>query len=73
MRRLLPGFILVCFLAAPVLGQEQERRPIEADDYYSVKRVGSTELSPDGRYLLYTVQTVRRAQNDRLTEVWWAD
>lgn len=73
MRRFVHGFILVCLVAAPVLAQAQDKRHIEADDYYRVKRVGSTELSPDGRYLLYTVQTVRRSQNDRLTEVWWAD
>ncbi len=73
MRRILSGFVMVCILAVPGLAQQQEKRPIEADDYYRVKRVGSTELSPDGRYLLYTVQTVRQAQNDRLTEVWWAD
>ncbi len=62
---------------APQAGQEQETpsgpRVTVPEDYYRVKRVGSTGLSPDGRYLLYTVQTVRRQQNDRLTEVWWAD
>ena len=60
-------------MAAPALGQTDDVRPIEAEDYYRVKRVSGTELSPDGRYLLYTVETVRRAQNDRLTEVWWTD
>ena len=60
MRRIFSGFVMVCMLTAPLLGQEQEKRPIDADDYYRVKRVGSTELSPDGRYLLYTVQSVRQ-------------
>lgn len=73
MRRVVLGFSMVCLLASPLLGQTEEKRPIRPDDYYMVKRLSSTELSPDGRYLLYTVQTVRRAQNDRLTEVWWAD
>src|SRR5690606_27314602 len=29
--------------------------------------------SPDGRYLLYTVQTVRREENDRITHIWYTD
>jgi len=64
---------LLLLLLLPLLAGAQEKRAIEPEDYYRVKRVGSTELSPDGRYLLYTVQTVRRAENDRLTEVWYAD
>jgi len=60
-------------LLLPLAVQAQEKRAIEPEDYYAVKRVGSTELSPDGRYLLYTVQTVRQEENDRLTEIWWTD
>lgn len=73
LRRILSAAVLVLVAAGPALGQSSEKRPIEAEDYYRVKRVGGTELSPDGRYLLYTVQRVRRSENDRITEVWWAD
>ncbi len=73
MRRHTLRLPLLLILLLPLLAGAQEKRAIEPDDYYRVKRVGSTELSPDGRYLLYTVQTVRREQNDRMTEVWWAD
>src|SRR6476646_1196834 len=51
----------------------QQARPIEPDDYYKIQRVGDSKLSPDGRYVLYTVQTVRREQNDRVTHIWVAD
>jgi dipeptidyl aminopeptidase/acylaminoacyl peptidase len=73
MRQVLVALTLICVITAPIQGQTEEQRPIEAEDYYRVKRVSGSELSPDGRYLLYTVETVRRAQNDRLTEVWWSD
>ncbi len=73
MRRNALRLSLLLILVLPLLAQAQEKRATEPDDYYRVKRVGSTELSPDGRYLLYTIQTVRRRENDRLTEVWWAD
>lgn len=59
--------------ALPALAQQEERRPIEPEDVYRVQRVGNTALSPDGRHLLYTVQQVRQQENDRLTEIWWAD
>src|SRR5437762_1984987 len=51
----------------------QQTRVIEPDDYYRIQRVGDSKLSPDGRYVLYTVQTVRREQNDRITHIWVAD
>ncbi len=59
-------------LATSVAGAQQPR-VIEPDDYYRVQRVGDSKLSPDGRYLLYTVQTVRRELNDRITVIWYTD
>ena len=51
----------------------QDTRTIQPEDYYRVQSLGSPALSPDGRHLLYTVQTVRRAENDRITHIWWTD
>jgi len=59
--------------AVPVAGPAQDTRTIEPEDYYRVERLGSPALSPDGRHLLYTVETVRREQNDRITHIWWTD
>ncbi len=82
------ALVLAVALALPVVQAQQPARARRApqaepaqegprvivpEDYYRVHPVGGTELSPDGRYLLYTVQTVRHQQNDRQTEVWWAD
>ena len=64
---------LLILILLPLVAHAQEKRAIEPEDYYAVKRVSSTELSPDGRYLLYAVQTVRQEENDRLTEIWWTD
>jgi dipeptidyl aminopeptidase/acylaminoacyl peptidase len=51
----------------------QQTRVMEPDDYYRIQRVGDSKISPDGRYVLYTVQTMRREQNDRITHIWVAD
>ena len=51
----------------------QQTRPIQPDDYYRIEQIGGSQLSPDGRYLLYTVRTVRQAENDRITHIWFTD
>ncbi|TVP79221.1 MAG: S9 family peptidase, partial [Gemmatimonadales bacterium] len=71
MRRILLGIALIVLAPAQVLAQDT--RTIEPEDYYRVQQVGSPALSPDGRHLLYTVQTVRRSSNDRITHIWWSD
>jgi dipeptidyl aminopeptidase/acylaminoacyl peptidase len=71
MRAILLGLTLA--VLAPVQGWAQETRLIEPEDYYRVERLGSPALSPDGRHLLYEVETIRRDENDRITHIWWAD
>jgi dipeptidyl aminopeptidase/acylaminoacyl peptidase len=71
MRMRLNALALLALLPATVLAQET--RTIQPDDYYRVQSLGSPALSPDGRHLLYTVQTVRRVENDRITHIWWTD
>jgi dipeptidyl aminopeptidase/acylaminoacyl peptidase len=71
MRRLLTGFAVLVLLPTAIVAQET--RTIEPEDYYRVQNMSSPALSPDGRHLLYTVQTVRRAENDRISHIWWTD
>ncbi len=71
MRRLLFGLTLL--VLAPVTVVAQDTRTIEPADYYRVQPVSSPALSPDGRHLLYQVQTIRQASNDRISHIWWTD
>jgi dipeptidyl aminopeptidase/acylaminoacyl peptidase len=71
MRRFLLALTLL--VVGPALVEAQETRTIEPEDYYRVQSMGSPALSPDGRHLLYTVETVRRSSNDRITHIWWTD
>jgi dipeptidyl aminopeptidase/acylaminoacyl peptidase len=70
MFRLLPA--LAVLFVAPA-GGAQQTRVLEPDDYYRIEGVSDSKISPDGRYLLYTVQTRRRAQNDRISHIWFTD
>ena len=68
----IPMFLAaVAFIATSAAAQQT--RVIEPNDYYRIQRVGDSKLSPDGRYVLYTVQTVRRELNDRITHIWYTD
>jgi len=71
MRRLFVGFTLL--VLAPIAVLAQDTRTIVPEDYYAVQSVSSPALSPDGRHLLYQVQTIRQESNDRISHIWWTD
>ena len=59
---------------APIAGRAQTAtgRPLAIEDYYRVKTVGSPEISPDGKWVAYTVSTRVEATNGNTSEVWLA-
>jgi len=50
--------------------QTPNGRPLAIEDYYKVKTVGNPDLSPDGRWVAFTVSTRVEATNDNTSEVW---
>ncbi|MGH7617258.1 MAG: TolB family protein, partial [Gemmatimonadaceae bacterium] len=47
-------------------------RPLAIEDYYRVKTVGGPDVSPDGKWVAYTVSTRVEATNGNASEVWVA-
>lgn len=47
-----------------------QRRPLAIEDYYRFKSVSAPELSPDGRWVAFTVGTRVEETNGLLSEVW---
>jgi dipeptidyl aminopeptidase/acylaminoacyl peptidase len=47
-------------------------RALTIDDYYQLKSVGAPKMSPDGKWVAYTVATRIEATNTDPTEVWLA-
>ncbi|MCK5650816.1 MAG: S9 family peptidase [Gemmatimonadetes bacterium] len=71
-RPALPLFALI-LLAAPLAAQQPDSvqgRAFTPEDWYQLTRVSSPAMSPDGRYVAFTVTTVNEADNARHSELW---
>ncbi len=62
-------FITALLLAA-TLAPAQTKRPMTFEDMMHMKRLGSTAVSPDGKWLGYSVTSVNLDQNTKTTELW---
>ncbi|MEA2764627.1 MAG: hypothetical protein QOK07_1031, partial [Gemmatimonadaceae bacterium] len=54
-------------LAVDLSAQGRVQRPMTFDDFAAVKNVGDPQVSPDGRWVLYSVRTTDVAGNRRTT------
>ena len=77
MRRMLPAFVLALvttpfFPAQTAQAQSPAapRRPMTFEDMMHMKRLGSTAVSPDGKWLAYSVTTVDLDANTKTPELW---
>jgi len=62
-------FLLISF--SHVSAQKQATlRPVTVDDYFQIKRVGNPRISPDGKWVAYTVTTINLEKNETKTRIW---
>lgn len=54
----------------PPAPQSATRRPITIDDYFQIRGVSDPQLSPDGRFATYTVQTQLPKEDKSETRIW---
>jgi dipeptidyl aminopeptidase/acylaminoacyl peptidase len=62
--------ILLAILLAATLASAQTKRPMTFEDMMHMKRLGATAVSPDGKWLGYSVTTVDLKQNTKTAELW---
>src|SRR5687768_17567342 len=73
---LIGAFLFALTPPANVLGQsassasKASARPLAIEDYYRLKIVGPPEMSPDGRWVAFTVGTRIEATNGNSSQVW---
>jgi dipeptidyl aminopeptidase/acylaminoacyl peptidase len=75
MRRALLLFFCVLGWCVPAPASSQAAaaaasRALSVEDYYRVRDVGSPRISPDGRWVAYTVSTPVEETNESVTESW---
>ncbi|HEY4137076.1 MAG TPA: S9 family peptidase, partial [Casimicrobiaceae bacterium] len=71
--RVVFGGILVVFSicgGAAVGAAQSGKRPLRAGDMYRIKNVGAPEISPDGKWVAYTVSSTDSAKDKSDTDVW---
>src|SRR5712664_1452998 len=62
-----------CLLLLIVSPLAAQKRAITFDDYIALKTVSDPQLSPDGRWVAYTVTTNSLQDNRGVARVWLAD
>ena len=67
-------FLVLVFAALPAvpLARQAARRPLALDDLSKLKTVGDPQISPDGKWVAYTVGTVDAEKDKRDTDIWMA-
>jgi dipeptidyl aminopeptidase/acylaminoacyl peptidase len=73
MRKFIFGFLLLSLITVSLLCPAQTtpaKHPMTFEDMMKMKRLGETAVSPDGKWLAYSVTTVNLDQNSKTTD-WW--
>ena len=62
--------IIFLFIAIVSLANAQSKRPITLDDLLSIKRVSEPALSPDGKWLVFTLTIPDKDANKNRSDLW---
>src|SRR5215472_18262899 len=49
-----------------------QRRGITAEDYFAFEQAGDPQITPDGKWVAYTVTTIDQKTNRRASRIWIA-
>jgi len=65
-------FLVLALAIAPFSPAQNSsaKRPMTFEDMMNMKRLGETAVSPDGKWLAYSVTTVSLEQNSKTAELW---
>ncbi len=51
----------------------QDKRALEIDDMFRIKRISQTTLSPDGKFVAYVLTTINYDENKGTSDIWIYD
>lgn len=72
MKRAIMSLIIgILILTSTAIGKTQvSSRPFMIDDLLKIRRVSDPQLSPDGRWIAYTIADTDKAANKRVTQIY---
>jgi dipeptidyl aminopeptidase/acylaminoacyl peptidase len=72
MKRLLSSIAIIMLALTPVAAQRYQKplKPFTIDELLQVRRVGEPQISPDGRWIAYTIADTDKAANRRTTQIY---
>ena len=62
--------ILTLLFIGPIFAQTATKRPLKPSDVYRLQNLGDPHISPDGKWVAYTLSTVDSVKNKRNSDVW---
>ena len=62
--------LAIAFGQAAYSAEQPARRPVKIDDFARLRSVGDPQLSPDGKWVAYTVGTIDLEKDKRDTDLW---
>jgi dipeptidyl aminopeptidase/acylaminoacyl peptidase len=62
-------FVVALWIESPSM-DAAEKRPLSFDDLMKVQRVADPQISPDGKWIAYTVTVVDKDKNTRNSDIW---
>src|SRR5215475_11130898 len=68
MRRLLP--LCLALITFALSAAAQSRHPFTFEDMMKLKRVGDPQISPDGKWVIFSVVDVNLAANTKTPHIW---
>src|SRR2546423_9325779 len=72
-RLLVVGCLAIPLSLFPFPGLAAQKRAMTVDDYLALKSVGDPQLSPDGKWVAYTVTENSLKDNHGIARIWLAD
>src|SRR5882762_8477220 len=59
-----------CLIAVGTLAQQPTSRPITIADYFQIHQVHGPQISPDGRWIAYTIRTANLDEDKNESRIW---
>ena len=69
-RNLFAITVLICCIQVLSTGTAEGQRPLRPSDFYRIRTISEPSLSPDGKWVAYSLSVVDSAKDKRISDLW---